>query len=213
MSQPFDRGCEVPAPAKLDESLDEFWSSNPFKVSNKHNLSGYERNRTYLNVGGRNFVDISYITGTDSDGDGRSVVPMDINHDGRQDLVVRQAGGGPIKLYKNEFPQKHWLKVSLRGVQSNRLGIGARLVVTAGERKVVRELYPANTYFSQAPALVHFGLGDAASVDNLTIRWPSGKEQKLGNLAADRHIIIREGEDVAHTITPGQPIKLTKSAP
>jgi hypothetical protein len=213
VSQPFDRGCEVPAPAKLDESLDEFWSSNPFKVSNKHNLSGYERNRTYLNVDGRNFVDISYITGTDSDGDGRSVVPMDINHDGRQDLVVRQAGGGPIKLYKNEFPQKHWLKVSLRGVQSNRLGIGARLVVTAGERKVVRELYPANTYFSQAPALVHFGLGDAASVDNLTIRWPSGKEQKLGNLAADRHIIIREGEDVAHTITPGQPIKLTKSAP
>ncbi len=213
MSQPFDRGCEVPAPAKLDESLDEFWSSNPFKVSNKHNLSGYERNRTYLNVGGRNFVDISYITGTDSDGDGRSVVPMDINHDGRQDLVVRQAGGGPIKLYKNEFPQKHWLKVSLRGVQSNRLGIGARLVVTAGERKVVRELYPAKTYFSQAPALVHFGLGDATSVDSLSIRWPSCKEQKLGNLAADRHIIIREGEDVAHTITPGQPIKLTKSAP
>ena len=38
-------------------------------------------------------------------------------------------------------------------------------------------------------------------------------EQKLGNLAADRHISIREGEDVAHTITPGQPIKLTKSAP
>jgi hypothetical protein len=138
---------------------------------------------------------------------------MDINHDGRQDLVVRQAGGGPIKLYKNEFPQKHWLKVSLRGVQSNRLGIGARLVVTAGERKVVRELFPANTYNSQSPALVHFGLGDATSVDSLTIRWPSGKEQKLGNLAADRHIIIREGEDVAHTITPGQPIKLTKSAP
>ena len=74
MSQPFDRGCEVPAPAELDESLDEFWSSNPFKVSELHNLSGYERNRTYLNIRGENFVDISFITGADSDGDGRCVV-------------------------------------------------------------------------------------------------------------------------------------------
>ena len=213
MSQPFDRGCEVPAPAELDESLDEFWSSNPFKVSELHNLSGYERNRTYLNIRGENFVDISFITGADSDGDGRCVVPLDFDNDGRQDLIVRQVGGGAIMAFKNQFPKKHWLRVSLQGVDSNRFGVGARLTVKAGGQKVVRELYPANTYNSQAPALVHFGLNDATNVDSLTIRWPTGKEQKLNSLPADRHIIVREGENVAHTITPGQTIKLTQSTP
>lgn len=210
MSQPFDRGCEVPAPAELDKSLDEFWSSNPFKVSDKHNLSGYERNRTYLNVGGKDFVDISFITGTDSDGDGRCVVPIDVDNDGRQDLVVRQVGGGVLKLFKNEFPKKHWLRVSLLGVESNRLGIGARITIELSERKVVRELFPVNTFNSQATALVHFGLGDSTEVESLTIRWPSGKKQKLGKLSGDRHVIIREGEDKAHTVTPGKVIQLAK---
>ena len=88
MSQPFDRSCQVLAPAELDESLDEFWSGNAFNISASHNLSGYERNRTYLNVGGKNFVEMSFPTGTDSDGDGRCVV-LDFNQDGRQDLIVR----------------------------------------------------------------------------------------------------------------------------
>ena len=50
MSQPFDRACKVPAPGKLDESLDEFWVGDPWAISTSNNLSGYERNLTYLNT-------------------------------------------------------------------------------------------------------------------------------------------------------------------
>ncbi len=213
MSQPFDRGCEVPAPAELDEDLDEFWSGNPFNISTKHNLSGYERNRTYLNIAGKNFVDISHITGADSDGDGRCVVPLDFDNDGRQDLVVRQVGGGSLMVFKNKFPQKHWLRISLRGVESNRLGIGARVIAKLGERSIVREMYPVNTYNSQAPSVIHLGLGDATSIDSLSILWPSGKKQQIGKIPADRHVIIREGDNDVHAITPGQPIKVAKSTP
>ena len=201
----------MPAPADLDDNLNEFWIGNPWDVAKKHNLSGYERNRTYLNVGGKNFLDISYVTGTDTDGDGRAAIPIDFNHDGRQDLIVRQVGGGPLKVFENRFPQKHWLRVSLRGVESNRLGIGARLVARVDGRQIVRELFPINTYNSQAPALVHFGLGDAKQVDSLTIKWPSGKKQQLPTLTADRHVLIREGDNEVQTITPGQPLKLAGS--
>ena len=204
MSQPFDRGCQVPAPAELDDSLDEFWSGNAFDISMSHNLSGYERNRTYLNAAGKNFVDISFVSGADSDGDGRCVVPLDFNNDGRQDLLVRQVGGGPLKLFENNFPKQNWLRVSLRGVESNRLGIGARLVAKIGKRQVVRELWPANTFYSQAPASVHLGLGPDEKVDELSIRWPSGKVQKLKGIAANRHILIKEGADKVHTVKPGE---------
>ena len=203
MSQPFDRGCEVPAPAELDESLDEFWSGNAFNISMSHNLSGYERNRTYLNVAGKNFVEVSFVSGTDTDGDGRCVVPLDFNNDGRQDLIVRQVGGGPLKLFENNFPKQNWLRVSLRGVQSNRLGIGARIVAKIGDRQVVRELWPVNTYYSQAPSSVHLGLGSSEKIDELIIRWPTGKEQKFTNIQANRHILIKEGNATEHTIIPG----------
>ncbi len=207
MSQPFDRACEVPAPGEPDPTLGELWAGNPFMISQLHNLSCYERNRTYMNVGGKNFVDASTITATDSDGDGRSVIGADINHDGREDLIVRQVGGGALLVFENQFPQQHWLKVSLRGTESNRLGIGARLIAEVGGRRIVRELWPLNSFHSQAPAYLHFGLGESAQVDKLTIRWPSGKEQQLGPIAADRHVSIKENNPEPATQVLGQPLK------
>ena len=205
MSQPFDRGAVCPAPAELDEELDEFWSGSAWRISSNHNLSGYERNRTYLNNGNGDFVDISHVTGTDSDGDGRSSVAVDLNHDGRLELVVRQVGGGPLKIFNNNFPQKQWIQVSLRGKESNRQGIGARLVAEVGNRQIVREIFPANSYLSQSPATAHFGLGSNDKIDTLTIRWPNGKEQIVKDISNNQHLIIREGDSKLGSITPGKP--------
>ena len=201
MSQPQQRGARVAVPGKLDPRLGEFWVENPWDIIQKgHNLSCYERKRVFLNVAGavrgRDFLDISALTGADNDGDGRSVVTGDFRNNGQLDLVVRQVGGGSLLLFENCFPRRHYLEVSLRGRQSNRQGIGARLTATAAGQALVREMYPVNSFRSQMPSVVHFGLGDATTVERLTIRWPSGKMQAFTNLAADRHILI--DEDPAH---------------
>lgn len=202
MSQPFDRGCELPAPGTVDEGLGEFWVENPWEISRQHNLSAFERNRTFWNAGGRDFVDISRLTGMDSDGDGRCAVAADVNNDGRLDLIVRQAGGGPLKIYENRFPQQHWLSVSLRGHQSNRLGIGTRVVATVGPRRIVRDLLPVNSYMSAAPAIVHLGLGDAEKIDRLSLQWPSGESHELTDIPADQHIRIDEQNGTYEVISP-----------
>jgi hypothetical protein len=150
------------------------------------------------------------LTGADNDGDGRSVVAADFFNTGRMDLIVRQVGGGPLFLYENRFPQKHFLKVTLRGQQSNRQGIGARLTATVAGQSFVREMFPYNSYRSEAPNIVHFGLGDKDTVESLKIRWPSGKVQELRNLKADRHIVVDEGKDgpeAIETVIPGQTIR------
>lgn len=210
VSQPTNRSATVPLPGKLDDSLKEFWVDNPWQiVAHGHNLSCYERNRVFLNIQGQDFLDISHLTGADSDGDGRAVVAADFRNSGVLDLVVRQAGGGALLLFENRLPRKNYLQVSLRGHASNRQGIGARLTAVVHGQQIVRELYPANGYLAQAPSVVHFGLGDHASIDSLTIRWPSGKLQTLANLRGNRHIIVdedREGADSVTTVTPGQPI-------
>ena len=111
-----------------------------------------------------------------------------------------------LKLYENNFPQKHYLKISLHGTKSNRLGIGARLSVWTGKKRQVRELYPNNSFSSQAPCIAHFGLGDSAAVDQLTIRWPSGATQKFEEISADQHIAIREDSDEIQVVVPGRVI-------
>jgi enediyne biosynthesis protein E4 len=221
VSQPFDRGATVAAPGRVDPSLGEFWVENPWDIVQQgYNLSAYERKRTFLNVPGavhgRDFVDISYLTGADNDGDGRAVVAGDFRNNGQLDLVLRQVGGGPVILYENQFPPRHYLKVSLRGrpsagrPASNRLGIGARVVAEVNGQRIVREQYPINSYRSQMPNILHFGLGDATRVDRLTIQWPSGRRQVLTNLPADRHLAVEEGLEGAggvEEVVPGQTIR------
>jgi enediyne biosynthesis protein E4 len=220
VAQPFDRVGFVPPAGELDTAHGQFWVGNPWMIVHSgKNLSGFERNRTFLNLGDNQFADISFLTGTDSDGDGRSVFGADLDGDGMQDLVVRQSGGGPLSLFKNNFPRRHYLRVSLRGTRSNGLGVGARLVAEiagtgAGQppgtpgshdtRKLVREMYPHNTYHSQQPCEVYFGLGDATSVTRLTIQWPSGVTQELTDVPADQHLRVTEGvpDAVAASVGP-----------
>jgi hypothetical protein len=191
----------VPAPGSLDSNLKEFWVSNPWQiVAEGYNLSAFERNRTYLNLRGTEFVEISHLTGgADSDGDGRAVVAADFRNSGKMDLVVRQAGGGPLFYFENRFPDRNWLTVSLQGTGGNVAGIGAKLVAEVAGRTVVREMYPHNGYFSQAPNRVHFGLGDAAKVDRLRIRWPDGTEQEWKDVAGNRHIMATQGGSALET--------------
>lgn len=203
MSQPFDRLAICPAPKQPDERLKDWWVENPWLIVAKgRSLSGYERNRAYLNVRGNEFFEISGLTGADSEGDARAVVAVDVNGDGMEDLLVRQAGGGSFLLFDNRFPKAHWLEVSLQGDKSNRLGIGARLVAQVGSQKIVRELYSSTSFKSQGPAHVHFGLGTAAKVDRLTVTWPSGLVQEFSGVQVDRRILIREGNAQVAALGP-----------
>ena len=151
------------------------------------------------------------MSGADNDGDGRCVVAGDFRHNGQLDVVVRQAGGGPVHLYENHFPRRHYLEVSLRGTmkeyepgrRSNRLGIGARLVAVVNGQPLVREMYPLNSFHSQMPNVVHFGLGDADRVEKLTILWPSGLQAGADRPGGRPARLVEEGSDAVETVRPG----------
>jgi len=179
----------------VDTARGEFWVGDPFNYPAHLNLSAYERNAVLLNLGGLRFTDVGYLSGADSDGDARGALVADVDGDFAPDLVVRQLGGGAIRVYANRFPKARRLLVSLRGTRSNRLGVGARLVASVGGRTLVRDLHPANNYRAQQASLVEFGLGDAGGVDRLEVRWPSGAVQALGPVPGDRHVLVTEGEE------------------
>jgi hypothetical protein len=83
------------------------------------------------------------------------------------------------------------------GRTSNRDGIGARITVTTGAVKQVWEVKRTVGIYSCSDPRAHFGLGAAAVVDQVSVRWPSGKEQAFENVAGDRHYVIDEDAGLA----------------
>ncbi|MDG1894389.1 MAG: CRTAC1 family protein [Fuerstiella sp.] len=175
----MNRTCELPELGEVDNDAGEFWVANPFMLpSEGHNLSAYERNRMYLNVGGREFIDASRFSSADIDADSRSVVTADFDRDGRTDLLVGSVGGGPLRLFLNRLPANtNSIRLQFSGTESNRPAIGARCKLTCGARTIVRDLFASNGCMGQGPPEMLIGIGAATKADRLEVRWPGGQTQ------------------------------------
>jgi hypothetical protein len=102
----------------------------------------------------------------------------DLDGDGAVDAVQSRLVESAV-LLRNGFPARNWIAFRLRGTKSNRDGIGAKIRVTAGGVTQWNHMTSAFGYASTSLTPVHFGLGSAASVDSVEIRWPSGVVQKI----------------------------------
>ena len=115
---------------------------------------------------------------------------FDKDNDGDMDVVLGSASG--IRLFENKASDNSWLRVSLAGKRSNRLGIGARVTVAAGALTLIREITCGSGSTSQSSAIAHFGLGSHKGTADITVRWPSGKEQSLPASPINRLVKIEE---------------------
>ena len=117
----------------------------------------------------------------------------DYDNDGYVDAFIVTLGGKGILLH-NTPPGKrnHWLTIKLVGTSSNRDGFGASLEAIAGDLHQWVQSTSASGYLSQNDPRPHFGLGQHAVVDSLTIHWPSGTVQTLHNIKADQVLKITE---------------------
>lgn len=191
-SQPFNTETKHAAPRKVDDSLGEFWLANPWEFEKKENavnLSMYERNRLYMNQGSGSLADASYGSGVDLESDTRAVAVGDLNEDGRPDMIIRNVGGGPLRVYMNRSKAKGGIRVTLRGTKSNSEGIGAQLYLEVGGRVLYREHFPQNSMIAQSANETIFGLGEYEGPVKLKIRWPSGIEQVVEDLERGRVLI------------------------
>jgi len=160
--------------------------------------SSNRANRLFHNNGDGTFTDVASTVGVEAKkgGAGTDASFIDYNNDGFLDLFVCNGAGnktGPYLLFRNNGNRHNWLEVVLRGQQSNRGGIGAKLTLTAGGETQFREYTGQQHYMGQNHTPVHFGLGQATSVNTLTIQWPSGTVDTLHSVPANSTIRVVEG--------------------
>jgi hypothetical protein len=101
----------------------------------------------------------------------------DVDRDGDVDVLIAANRGRPVLLNNDGGHWKGHVTVRLRGTESNRSGIGARVILGVAGRKMVREIQAGSSYLSCNALEAHFGLGGATEVESLVIQWPSGKFQ------------------------------------
>lgn len=161
-------------------------------VTNDHSAS----NSYYQNNGDGTFTSI---TGAAINGLGTSsygATAGDMDNDGDLDLFVAGTSSARYLLRNETSPGNNWLKIKCVGVVSNKAAIGAKLflyaTINGSPVQEIREIQTQNSFLCHSSLIVHFGLGDATTVDSLHIDWPSGYSTDTINIAPNQMLEMVE---------------------
>lgn len=166
------------------------------EVDKQHLGSSYQEPRIlYRNNGNGTFSDVSATAGAaiTTLASSRGLAVGDLWNDGRTSAVVSNMNAPPSLLVNQPRSSNHWIAFKAVGSKSNRDGIGARIRVRAGARTLVDEVRSGSSYNSSSDMRPHFGLGAAAAIDWVEVRWPSGLLERFTNLTVDSIHTLNEG--------------------
>jgi hypothetical protein len=166
------------------------------EVDTAHLGSAYREPRLfYWNAGNGKFKDLSAQCGPGctKPASSRGLAIADFWNDGRISAVVNNMSSTPMLLVNLAPNTNHWLGVILRGTQSNRDGIGARVTLFVGQTRMVQEVRSGSSYLSSNDLRLHFGLGASTHVRSIEIRWPNGRTENFPGTDSDHFITVTEG--------------------
>ncbi|MCY7376789.1 MAG: CRTAC1 family protein [Pyrinomonadaceae bacterium] len=158
--------------------------------------AGYaQRKVLYRNLRNGKFADVSVPVGGAvlENTPGRGAAFGDVDNDGDLDIVINVVNATPELIRNDSKSGNNWLKIKLVGTKSNRGGIGARIKITTADGTQMDEARSSNSYYSSNDSRLNFGVGKAAKIKSVEVRWTSGQVDTLNDVAANQFITIKEG--------------------
>ena len=205
---------QTPQRASLSRKYEDGWRAINHLIRSDGSWSGRERKVCYRNLGDGKFQDVSFITGLDFRGDGRSFVTLDLDDDGALDLALKSRTEPQVRIMRNGLSNGNsGVIVDLIGVKSNRDAVGARATLVTDRGRRTRFVQSGSGFLSQSSRRLHFGVRKGERVLALEVRWPSGLQQKFDGLPQIGLVRIREGSSETFRITAKHAPVAEKSAP
>lgn len=154
-------------------------------------------NYAFRNNGELKFNDLAEEWGLATPGFSNGAAYGDLDNDGDLDLVVNNVNM-PSFLYRNDadklFPDRHYIKLDLKGAGKNTFAVGAKITGQKGTKKFYIEQMPMRGFESTVDHRPVIGLGDIAQLDRLTVTWPDGRVTVLDSVKADQTITLRQSD-------------------
>ncbi|MEC5171497.1 FG-GAP-like repeat-containing protein [Chryseobacterium nepalense] len=123
----------------------------------------------------------------------------DYDHDGDLDLAVATHSNQKNHIFINNGNTNKWIEINLKATESNGSAIGTKIFIETGSRTQMREVNSQSGFGGQSSYTQHFGLGNAATINTITIKWASGIIQKLTNISANQILEIVEPQQTKVT--------------
>jgi enediyne biosynthesis protein E4 len=137
----------------------------------------------------------------------------DLFNDGKIDVVVNCIDHTPVVLRNVNADTNHWVGLVLTGgPKGPRDAIGAAVYVTTGGMRQRGDVMSGGSYESSNDQRLHFGLGQATTVDPVEIHWPDGTVEHISLPGVDRFFAIEEGKGLVPSVYDGIAAKRTPTA-
>jgi hypothetical protein len=179
-----------------DGTLDLVVANGHIEKAVDLNAPFFQPAQLFRNVGGRfELMEVADDSGYwQRDHVGRALAKLDFDRDGRQDFVVTHVGETSALLLNRTESTNHWFQLEIVGAVSERDAIGSRVVVRNGDVELTEWLNAGDGFLCRNEPLLSFGVGNALSLDEVVIHWPSGKRQIFRDVKADQRYLLVEGQ-------------------
>lgn len=180
----------------MDSDLDLFIGNGhvyPERTKNQDGISYKQASQLFINNGNGLFaIANEKVSGVlNNEMVVRGVAVGDYDKDGDLDLLLTE-NNGPAHLWRNDTEEKNYLRVNLMGIDSNKDGIGSKVLLYIGGYKMERLIRTGSSYLSQSEITATFGLGEHQKIDSLFVCWPSGNKEIFYDIEINKEILIKE---------------------
>ena len=161
-------------------------------------------NFAFKNNGDLSFSQVTEDWGLSFKGFSNGAAYADLDNDGDLEVIINNIDNHSV-IFKNlssEQKRQNYLRVALKGPEKNPDGIGAKLMLKTGDQEQYQFHTLTRGFQSSVEPVVHFGLGDDETIDQLKVVWPDGKEQLINNIVANQLLPVAYDQATAPESLP-----------
>ena len=167
-------------------------------------------NFVFKNHGDLQFEDVTEAWGLGLPTSSHGAAYADLNGDGALDLIVSN-NDQPLSIYRNNartLSDNRFLQVELEGEGANRFGLGAKVTIEHDGQRFHQEQMPMRGFQSSVDYVLTFGVGQAETLDKVTVLWPDDRVEVLMDVPTNQRLTVQQSDavpadtDNPHAVSP-----------